>query len=103
MQNYIGQATEAEINAWKVSHPQGIFAVTVEEHIAYFSNPTRLQVNCTLAKADAAMPLAMFEDMTKQLFIGGSNKVLEDDEMFLGLVNAIKTKLDGKKAQLLNL
>lgn len=98
-----GQALPEEISAWKAKHKTGIYAIEVDGHIAYFKNPGRAEVNCCLSKADKERSLDVFETLASTTFIGGSEEVLKDDQMFLGLVDAIKDKLSGKKATLVNL
>ncbi len=99
----IGQATAEQIAEWKVKHTTGIYAVVVDGHIGYFKNPNRHEVNCAMAKADKDKALALFEELCNVTFIGGSDKLLTDDTLFLGVCQEVKVKLDGKKAVLVNL
>jgi hypothetical protein len=99
----IGQATDEQVKEWKVKHKYGIYAVTIEGHIGYFKNPDRHEINCALSKADKDNALAVFEMLAGVTFLGGSEELLKDDQMFIGLSNEIKVKLDGKKASLVNL
>lgn len=99
----IGQATDEQVQEWKARHKYGIYAVTIDGHIGYFKNPNRQEINCALSKADKENALAVFEMLASVTFLGGSNELLTDDQMFIGLSNEIKSKLDGKKASLVNL
>ena len=99
----IGQATDDKVKDWKVKHKYGIYAVTIDGHIAYFKNPNRQEINCALSKADKENALAVFEMLASVTFLGGSDELLNDDQMFVGLSSEIKVKLDGKKASLVNL
>ena len=98
-----GQATDGQIAEWKTKHKYGIYAVEVDGHIGYFKNPGRNELNCAMSKADRDKALNIFEELANLTFIGGSKEILDDDQMFIGLSQEIKIKLDGKKAQLVNL
>ncbi len=98
-----GQATDEQIKEWKAKHKYGIYAVTIGDHVGYFKNPNRQEINCALSKADKDNALAVFEMLASTTFIGGSEELLKDDQMFIGLSNEIKVKLDGTKAKLVNL
>jgi hypothetical protein len=75
----------------------------VDGHVGYFKNPGRDEVNSALSQADKDTPLDMFAELANSTFLGGSDQILKDEPMFIGLANAIKVKLDGKKAVLVNL
>ena len=98
-----GQATEAQIAEWKSKYKYGIYAIEVCGHIAYFKNPGRNELNCAMSKADRDRALDIFEELANVTFIGGSDEVLSDDQMFIGVSQELKVKLDGKKATLENL
>ena len=97
-----GQATDAEIAAWKASHPGGIFYVQNETHIAYFREPMRQDV----AKAHATAnepgnednPFAAIEKFGDLVFIGGSRELLTDDHMFLGAKKELAKHWNGIEA-----
>lgn len=98
-----GQATDAQIAEWKAKYKYGIYAVEVDGHVGYFKNPGRNELNCAMSKADRDRALDIFEELANVTFIGGSEELLRDDQMFIGLSQELKTKLDGKKAKLVNL
>jgi len=98
-----GQATDAQIAEWKAKYKYGIYAVEVEGHVGYFKNPGRNELNCAMSKADRDKALNIFEELASITFIGGSKEILEDDQMFIGVSQELKIKLDGKKAKLVNL
>ena len=99
----IGLATEDQVAAWKKEYPKGIYGLEVDGHIGYFKNPGRAEMNCAMSKVDKDAALDMFEDLAQTTFIGGSEAVLVDDEMFYGIVQQIKVKMEGKKAIMVNL
>ncbi len=98
-----GQVTKEQIAEWKTRYKYGIYAVEVDGHIAYFKNPGRNELNCAMRKADREKVLDVFEELASITFIGGSTDVLQDDQMFIGVCQELKVKLDGKKARLVNL
>ncbi len=101
--NFVGQETEDQIKAWKATHKNGIYAITVEGHIGYFKNPDRIDMNCAMSKADKDAALDVYDDLAESTFIGGSRALLEQDDMFFGVIQMLKAKMDGKKATLVNL
>lgn len=92
-----------QIAAWKEKHKGGIYALEVDGHIAYFKNPGRNELNCAMSKSDKDRTLDVFEELAALTFIGGSEEILRDDQMFIGICQELKTKLDGKRARLVNL
>jgi hypothetical protein len=99
----IGQATEAQITEWKEKYKGKIYGLQVDGHIAYFQNPSRVQMNIAMSKASTDTALDMYEMLAKLTKIGGSEAVLTDDEMFYGIGKQLKAKMDGKQAVLVNL
>jgi hypothetical protein len=98
-----GQASEAQLAEWKGKYKYGIYAIEVDGHIAYFKNPGRSELNCAMSKADRDKALDIFEELASVTFIGGSEEILKDDQMFIGVSQELKVKLEGKKAKLVNL
>ncbi len=99
----IGQQTDEQVQKWKQQNKQGIYSIEADGHIAYFKNPNRHEMNCTMSKASLDAALNMYEELAKLTFLGGSEELLNDDQMFFGLVQQIKVKMEGKKATLVNL
>ncbi len=99
----VGQATAAQISEWKSKNKYGIYAIEVDGHIGYFKNPGRNELNCAMGKADKDKALEIFEELANVTFLGGSEEILKDDQMFIGVCQELKVKLDGKKAHLVNL
>lgn len=99
----IGQVSETQIADWKQKYKYGIYAIEVDGHIAYFKNPGRHEMNCAMRKADKERALDMFEELANITFLGGSEELLKDDQMFIGVSQELKVKLEGKKAKLVNL
>ncbi len=98
-----GQATDAEIAEWKAKHKYGIYALEAGGHVGYFKNPDRNEINFAMSKADNDRVLNVFEGLASVTFIGGSRELLEDDQLFIGICQELKVKLEGKRAKLVNL
>jgi len=102
-QQLTGQQSDEQVQTWKQQYKQGIYAIVVDDCIGYFKNPSRNEMNCAMSKASSDAALDMYEELARLTFIGGSEEVINDDQMFFGLVQQIKVKMDGKKAKLVNL
>jgi len=102
-QQIAGQQNEEQVHAWKQQYKQGIYAIEVDNHIGYFKNPSRHEMNCAMSKASSDAALDMYEELARLTFIGGTEEVINNDQMFFGLVQQIKVKMEGKKAKLVNL
>ncbi|MBX2904993.1 MAG: hypothetical protein KF744_03085 [Taibaiella sp.] len=99
----IGQVPESQIADWKSKNKSGIYALEVDSHVAYFKNPSRSELNCAMSKTSNERVLDVFEELANLTFLGGSEAVLKDDQMFLGICHELRVKMDGKKATLVNL
>ena len=99
----IGQQTDDQVQNWKQQYKQGIYGIEVDGHIGYFKNPGRHEMNCAMSKASSEAALDMYEELARLTFIGGSEEVINDDQKFFGLVQQVRSKMDGKKAKLVNL
>ncbi len=100
---FTGQATDPQIAEWKAKYKYGIYALEVDGHIGYFKNPDRNEFNFAMSKAESDKVLNVFEELASVTFIGGSRAILEDDQMFIGISQELKIKMDGKRAKLVNL
>ncbi|NDC42008.1 MAG: hypothetical protein EBZ77_10740 [Chitinophagia bacterium] len=98
-----GQATEQQIAEWKARSRYGIYSLEAGGHIGYFKNPDRHELNCAMSKADKDKALDMFAELAALTFLGGSDALLTDDQLFIGICQELKGKLEGKKATLVNL
>ena len=98
----IGEVSAEQIAAWKSKYPLGIYKVVNQlGHVGYFKNPNRNEVNCALVMND--QPLAPIQELANLTYLGGSDELLKDDTMTLGVYNAIKGKLNGLMTELVNL
>lgn len=97
----IGQATPEQIEEWKKKYGK-LWAVIVDGHICYLKKPDRK----TLGYASVAgkdNPLKFNEVILANCFVGGSEDIKTDDEMFLGASAVIAEIIQVKEAELVNL
>ncbi len=102
---YIGEVTDAQIDAWKANNPRGIFAMVDdnEKHIGYYREPYRADINAALALANAKKPLASVEAFGELLWLGGSDVFTTDTPEWGGAADKLREKMNGVKAKLVNL
>jgi hypothetical protein len=102
-----GEVDAEQITAWKDQYKEGIYQVLTPEnnptHVGYFRNPTREDVNYALSQASAALPLAAVETFVWKTCIGGSDEIGKDEALMLGVINAVREKMNGTRAKLVNL
>ena len=92
-----GQVPPEQILEWKAGHTAGIFFVANDTDIAYFRMPTRHDVNKAMSKATDTEPFAAVEEFGRLCFIGGSDMILRDDQMFLGAKSELSRYWNGVK------
>jgi hypothetical protein len=80
---YDGAVDQAQIDAWKVKNPAGVWAITSGDKIAYFRKPNRPEMKsvATMGQTD---PIGMCETLMGDTFLGGDRAILDDDDYFLG-------------------
>lgn len=99
----VGAQSIEQINNWKAAYANGIYSIETNGHIAYFKNPDRHDINCAMSKADKEKALDVYETLAQLTFLGGSEALLVNDQLFLGICKELKAKLEGAKAILVNL
>lgn len=97
----IGQATPDEIEAWKAKH-KNVFAITVDGHIGYVKTPDRKTISYA-STAGAKDPLKFNEILLKNCWLGGSDAIQTDDELFLGVGAKLNEIIQIKEAELVKL
>ena len=97
----IGQATPEQIEEWKKKY--GVLkAIIVDGHICYVKKPDRK----TLGYASVAgkdNPLKFNEVILANCFVGGSEEIKTNDELFLGASSVLVELIQVKEAELVNL
>lgn len=103
LQALIGQLSPEQVNDLKKKYPQGIYAISVGGHIAYFRNPSRQDINIASSQMDLENPMDYYELLMNETYLEGSKAIIEDDKLYLGSIQIVKKKSDGDKAELVNL
>lgn len=96
-----GQVEQAQIDKWKKEH-KNIFAVSIDGHIAYLKKPDRK----TLSYASSfgmKEPLKFNEVILENCFLGGSEEIKTDDDLFLGVAGKLAELIEVKEAELVKL
>jgi hypothetical protein len=96
-----GQATPEQIEEWKKKYGK-VWAIIVDGHICYLRKPDRKVLGyATVAGKDN--PLKFNEVVLQNCFIGGSEAIKTDDELFLGASSVLTDIIQVKEAELVNL
>jgi len=96
----IGEVTAEQIEQWKKKYGK-VFGVKVDGHICYLKKPDRkiLGYASTAGKTD---PLKFNEAILNNCFIGGSEAIKKEDELFLGASSVLAEIIQVKEAELVN-
>ncbi len=97
----IGEATREQIKEWKSKYSQ-LFAIIVDGHICYLRKPDRkiLGYASTAGKTD---PLKFNEAILNNCFVGGSEAIKTDDDLFIAAGARLGDIIQVKEAELVNL
>lgn len=96
-----GQATPEQIEAWKKQHGK-VFAVKVDGHIGYLKKPDR-KILSYATMAGSADPIKFNETLLNNCWLGGSDAIKTDDDLFLGVSGKLAELIQVKEAELVNL
>jgi len=100
----IGQASEADITAWKGKYKYGIYALMQDGKVAYFKHPDFAEMDAYHAKAEESESVSESWKMLAQVcFIGGCDE-LRDSPKYLPTTHAkLKGLIFDYSAELVNL
>ncbi|MCU0644751.1 MAG: hypothetical protein MUC94_10875 [bacterium] len=93
----IGQATPEQIAAWKKEFGT-ISCVIVDGHICYLKKPDRNVIS--LASIVGKDPIRFNETLIENCFIGGSEEIKTDDDLFLSASSVLPGLIETKVAEL---
>lgn len=96
-----GQATPEQIEEWKKKYGK-VSGIKVDGHIGYVRKPDRK----TLSYASIAGqkdPLKFNEVLLNNCWLGGSELIKTDDELFLSVGGKLAELIQVKEAELVNL
>ncbi|MEI6062058.1 MAG: hypothetical protein WCR72_15255 [Bacteroidota bacterium] len=97
----IGQATPEQIEEWKTKYGK-LFAIIIDGHIAYLKKPDRKTLGYA-STVGAKDPIKFNEVVLNNCFIGGSEAIKTDDDLFFGASSKLVDIIQVKEAELVNL
>ena len=101
--NLTGTVTPEQIAEWKTKHGD-VFAVTVDNHIAYLKKPDRHILGFATAGSDGGkLGIKFNEILLKNCFLGGSEAIQRDDSLFLAVSAKLSELIEIKEAELVKL
>ncbi|NCC74186.1 MAG: hypothetical protein EOM06_12395 [Sphingobacteriia bacterium] len=96
-----GQATPEQIEEWKKKHGQ-VKGLIVDGHICYLKKPDRKTLSFATV-AGQKDPLKFNEILLNNCWLGGSEEIKTDDDLFLSAGAKISELITVKEAELVNL
>jgi len=96
-----GQATPEQVTEWKAKHKE-VFAITVDGHVAYLKKPDRKTI-AYASSVGAKDPIKFNEIMLANCWLGGSEAIKTDDDLFLGASGKLAELIEVKEAELVKL
>ena len=97
----IGQAEQDQIEEWKKKHGK-LYAIIVDGHICYLRPPDR-KILGFASMAGKTDPMKFNEALLNNCFVGGSEAIKTDDELFFAAGSRLADLIQVKEAQLVNL
>jgi len=94
----IGQATPEQIAAWKEEYEE-VFGVRVEGHICYLKKPSRRIISYA-SVAGKTDPLKFNEVIMRDCWLGGSEAIRKEDDLFLAAGGVLMDLIEVKDAEL---
>jgi hypothetical protein len=96
-----GQATEAEIAAWKKKHGK-VFQVKTGNSVGYIHKPGRRELSYA-SKVGAQNPLDFAEAILTSCWIGGDETIKSDDDKFLSVSSQLEKIITVAEAEITEL
>lgn len=95
---FIGQATPEQIAAWKEEHGD-VFSIKAEGHICYLKKPSRKAISYA-SVAGKVDPLKFNETLLRECWLGGSEEIRKNDDLFLAASGVLNDIVEVKEAEL---
>lgn len=95
---FIGQATAEQIKEWKEAHGD-VFTIKTEGHICYLKKPSRKAISYA-SVAGKTDPLKFNETLLRECWLGGSEDIRKNDDMFMAASGVLDQLIDVKEAEL---
>lgn len=87
--------TKEQVAEWKAKHGD-IFEITVDGKSCILHKPTRQNLSYASVVKD---PIKMSETLLKQLWVDGDKEILEQDDLFMAVVNKMEEVIKVKEAE----
>ncbi|MBQ0075100.1 MAG: hypothetical protein KBT34_13035 [Prevotella sp.] len=87
--------TKEQVAEWKAKHGD-IFEITVDGKNCILHKPTRQNLSYASVVKD---PIKMSETLLKQLWVDGDKEILEQDDLFMAVVNKMEEVMKVKEAE----
>ena len=88
--------TKEQVAEWKAKHGD-IFEITVDGKSCILHKPTRQNLSYASVVKD---PIKMSETLLKQLWVDGDKEILEQDDLFMAVVNKMEEVIKVKEAEI---
>lgn len=87
--------TKEQVAEWKEKHGD-IFEISVDDKSCILHKPTRQNLSYASVVKD---PIKMSETLLRQLWVDGDKEILEQDDLFMAVVNRMEEVIKVKEAE----
>lgn len=88
------------IEAWKKQNPKGVHELIVDDKKGYLRNPTRNDLKYAMTRLKSGGELDMVEALLEEMWLGGDQELLDDDDYFFGAASQIQELVKVKDGSL---
>ncbi|MCD8041442.1 MAG: hypothetical protein LUH10_00100 [Tannerellaceae bacterium] len=93
-----GQAADSQIQEWKEQYGD-VFCIKTEGHVCYLRKPNRRAISYATV-AGKTDPLKFNETLMRECWLGGSEEVRTNDDMFMAACGVLDKIIELKQAEL---
>jgi hypothetical protein len=93
-----GEATAEQIAGWKAQY-KDVYAIEVEDSVAYLHKPDRIAIKAMSAVATSD-PIRASEILLENCWLGGDPSIKTEDEKFLAVSGKMGELIEIKSAEL---
>ena len=99
----LGEISAQQINTWKNKYPSGVYAISTQDdegttHLTYVRKPD-INALSAAGKYAESDPFKSGDLLFNTLRLGGSEQVVSDEEMRIGVIKALKKLFKIKEAE----
>jgi len=88
------------IEAWKNQNPKGVHEISVDDKKGYVRSPNRNDLKYAMTRLKGGGELDMVEALLEEMWLGGDQELLEDDDYFLGAAMQLQELIKFKDGSL---